>query len=122
MFNTTGSLLQSVRSGQVRGLGVTSAQRYALAPELPTFSESGVAGFDVTGWYALFTPARTPREIIDKIQADTVAMLAEPGVKARYEPLGIAPNGSTPDELARLMQAEVELWGPVIKAGNIKGE
>lgn len=122
MFNTTGSLLQSVRSGQVRGLGVTSAQRYALAPELPTFSESGVPGFDVTGWYALFAPARTPRDIIDKIRTDTVAMLTEPAVKARYEPLGIEAAGSTPEELAHMMQAEVDLWGPVIKAGNIRGE
>jgi len=122
MFNTTGSLLQAVRSGQVRGLAVTSGQRFVTAADLPTIAESGVPGFDVTSWYGLFVPAKTPAPIVQKMQADIVAMLGEPAVKARFEPLGVAVAGSTPAELAARTRADAELWGPVIKAANIKGE
>jgi tripartite-type tricarboxylate transporter receptor subunit TctC len=122
MFNTTGSLLQAVRSAQVRGLAVTSGQRFVTAADLPTIAESGVPGFDVTSWYGLFVPAKTPAPIVQKMQADIVAMLDEPAVKARFEPLGVAVAGSTPAELAARARADAELWGPVIKAANIKGE
>jgi tripartite-type tricarboxylate transporter receptor subunit TctC len=122
MFNTTGSLLQAVRSGQVRGLAVTSGQRFVTAADLPTIAESGVPGFDVTSWYGLFVPAKTPAPIVQKMQADIVAMLGEPAVKARFEPLGVAVAGSTPAELAARARGDAELWGPVIKAANIKGE
>jgi tripartite-type tricarboxylate transporter receptor subunit TctC len=122
MFNTTGSLLQAVRASQVRGLAVTSAKRFATAPELPAIAESGVPGYDVSSWYALYVPAKTPEPIVKKIHADTAAMLGEPAVKARFEPLGVVVVGSTPEELAARARADTELWGPVIKAGNIKGE
>ena len=67
IFNTTGSLLQTVRTGQLRGLAVTTARRFPTAPELPTIAESGVPGFDVSSWYALFMPAKTPPDIIAKV-------------------------------------------------------
>jgi tripartite-type tricarboxylate transporter receptor subunit TctC len=73
MFNTTGSLLQAVRSKQVRGLAVTTAKRFADEPELPTVAEQGVPGYDVSSWYGLYVPAKTPPEIISKINADMVA-------------------------------------------------
>jgi tripartite-type tricarboxylate transporter receptor subunit TctC len=122
MFNTTASLLQAARAGQVRGLAVTSAQRAGMAPEFPTIAESGVPGFDVSGWYGLLVPARTAPEIVKKINADTAAVLAEPAIKARFEPLGVDLRSSTPQQLADHMRAEAELWGPIIKAANIKGE
>ena len=121
MFNTTGSLLQAVKAGQVRGLAVTTPQRFAALPELPTIAKSGVPGFDVTSWYALYVPARTPPEIVKRMNADVVAMLAEPGVTAQFELLGVAVAGSTPDELAARARADTALWGPIIKAANIKG-
>jgi tripartite-type tricarboxylate transporter receptor subunit TctC len=122
MFNTTGSLLQAVKSGQVRGLAVTTAKRFEGAPEIRTIAESGVPGFDVTSWYAIYVPARTPSEIVKRMNADVVAMLGEPVVKARFEPLGVATAGSTPAELAARAQADTALWGPVIKAANIRAE
>jgi tripartite-type tricarboxylate transporter receptor subunit TctC len=122
MMNTTGSLLQSARSGQVRGLAVTAANRSALAPEFPTMAESGVANFDISSWYALFMPGKTPPEIVRKINADMVTLLAEPAIKARLAPLGIEAASSTPAQLAAEAKAETELWGPVIKAANIKGD
>jgi tripartite-type tricarboxylate transporter receptor subunit TctC len=122
MFNTTGSLLQAARTGQVRGIAVTSAERVAGAAEFPTIAESGVPGYDVTGWYALFVPARTPPDIVRKMNADMVSILREPAITARFEPLGVSVASSTPEQLAARVRAETDLWGPIIKAANIKGE
>ncbi len=122
MFNTTGSLLQAVRSGQVRALGASTPQRSALAPEIPTFAESGVPGFNVTSWYGVFAPVKTPPEIVAKMNAGLVQMLAEPASKSRLELLGVEAASSSSEALAALMRAEIELWTPVIKVANIKGE
>jgi tripartite-type tricarboxylate transporter receptor subunit TctC len=122
MFNTTGSLLQPVRSKQVRGLAVTSAQRFADEPELPTVAESGLPGYGVTSWYGIYAPAKTASEIIQKINADMVTMLAKPAVKEKFKPLGIEAHGSAPAELAAKNKADAVLWGPIIKEANIKIE
>lgn len=125
MFNTVGGTLQQARAGQVRGLAVTSAKRFPTALEYPTIVEAGVPGladFNVSSWYALFMPAKTPRDIVQKLNADTVAILAEPEIKQRLERLGLAIVGSTPAELGRHLKAESELWAPVIQAAGIKSE
>jgi len=122
MFNTTGSLLPAVRSGEVRGLAVTSGERFATVPELPTIAESGVPGFDVISWYALYVPAKTPADIVQKMHDDAVAVLSEPAVKAKYEPLGVLSGGSTQDALGARVRSEVELWRSVIKSAGIKPE
>ncbi len=118
-INTTGSLLQTVRSGQLRALAVTTLKRFPTAPELPTIAESGVPGFDVSSWYALFVPAKTPPEIIAKLNAATVTALSEPAVMARFEPLGVVVESSTPEGLGALLQSEIDKWGPIIKAAGI---
>ena len=122
MFNTTGSLLQPVRSKQVRGLAVTTAQRFPSEPELPTVAEQGVAGYDVSSWYGIYLPAKTPPDIIKKMNADMIAMLSEPAIKQKFEPLGVLAQGSTPAELVAKNQADAALWGPIIKEANIKVE
>jgi tripartite-type tricarboxylate transporter receptor subunit TctC len=122
MFNTTGSLLEAVRSGQVRGLAASAPERSPLAPEIPTFAESGVPGFNVSSWYGLFVPAKTPRDIVTKMHDSVAAMLREPAVKERYEVLGIETASATPEEMMAIMQSEVTLWTPIIKAANIKGD
>jgi tripartite-type tricarboxylate transporter receptor subunit TctC len=120
MFNTTGSLLQAVKSDQVRGLAVTSDQRFVMAPDIPTIAESGVPGYSVTSWYGIFVPAKTPAPIMQKMHADIQAVLDEAAIKSRFEPLGVAVASSTPTELAARARADTELWGPIIKAANIK--
>jgi len=122
MFNTMAGVLQHARAGQLRGLAVTSAKRFPTAMEYPSVAEAGVPGFDVAAWYAFFAPARTPPEIVSKLNADTVAILREPAIVAAMEKAGVAVVGSTPAELARVLKAEIELWGPVIKAAGIKPE
>jgi tripartite-type tricarboxylate transporter receptor subunit TctC len=90
--------------------------------EFPTVAESGLPGFDVTSWYSFFLPVKTPPEIVKKLHDDTVAILAEPAIKARLEQVGVEVVASTPQQLAARIRAEMELWGPVIKAAGIKGE
>jgi len=122
MFNTAGGVLQQVRAGQVRALAVSTAKRFPTAMEFPTVAESGLPGFDVTSWYSFFLPAKTPPEIVRKLHDDTVAILAEPAIKARLEQVGVEVVASTPEQLAARMRAEMDLWGPIIKAAGIKGE
>jgi tripartite-type tricarboxylate transporter receptor subunit TctC len=113
------AMLEQVRGGQVRGLAVTTAKRSPAAPELPTVAETGVPGFDVAGWFALFVPAKTPPAIVEKMQIDTVTALSDPVVKAKLEKVGMAVSGSTSEELGALLQFEIEKWGAVIKDAKI---
>jgi tripartite-type tricarboxylate transporter receptor subunit TctC len=122
MFNTTGSLLPPVSGKQVRCLAVTSAQRFPIAPDIPTVAESGVPGYEAVSWYALYVPANTPPDIVKTMNGDCVAMLGEAAVKAKFEPLGIIAAGSTPQQLAAMNVADATRWAPIIKEANIKGE
>src|SRR5919198_101000 len=119
-FAVMASGLPLVRSGQLRALGVTTAARVATAPEIPTIAESGVPGYDTSSWFAFFVPARTPPEIIAKMHTDTVAVLAEPQIRAKLDALGVVVVGSTPEQLGAHLKAEMQRWAPVIKAANIR--
>ncbi len=119
MFNLVPSSLPLVRSGQLRGLAVTTAQRLPVAPDIPTVAEAGIPEFIVTSWLAVFVPARTPPDIAAKMSSDTRAALADPTVKAKLEAQGMVVVGSTQAELAAHLQAEMDKWGPVIKAAGI---
>src|SRR6201988_2250215 len=107
-FNTRVAVVPSIQGGKLRGLAVTSAKRSAAAPELPPIAEAGVPGFDVSSWYALFAPAKTPPEIVRKMPADTVAALADPVTKERLAQLGVTVVGSTPIELAAYLRSEMD--------------
>jgi tripartite-type tricarboxylate transporter receptor subunit TctC len=109
-----------LRAGQVRGLAVTTAKRVTAAPELPTIAESGQPGFDVAPWWGLFLPAKTAPAIVARLHADTIAVLAEPEIQQRMQDLGSVTIGSTPEDLARYLQAEMAKWGPVIRDANIR--
>lgn len=122
MFNTAGALLPQARNGQIRALAVSSAQRVPNIPELPTVSESGLPGFEVAAWYALFAPAKTPPEIVRKMNADVVTALKDPGVAKKMEDLGVLVVGSTPEHLGNFLKAEMDKWGPVIKAAGITAQ
>ena len=117
MFNNIGAVLPLIQGGKLRGLAVTTAKHTPAVPHLPTIAE--VPGFDVSSWYALFAPARTPPEIIGKMHADTVAALSDPATKERLEQLGVVVVGSTPAELAAFLKAEMDKWAPVIKEAGI---
>jgi tripartite-type tricarboxylate transporter receptor subunit TctC len=122
MFGTMPSMLPQVSSGTLRGLAVTSGARSSFAPELPTIAESGLPGFDVATWYALFAPARTPEAIIRKIHDDTVAALGDRSVKQRFAEMGAIAVTSTPTELGAHLRREIDKWAPIIREAGIKPE
>lgn len=101
--------------GRLRALAVTGKTRSPQLPELPTVAESGLPGFENTGWFGLYAPAGTPPALIDKIHQDTVKALGDTQIKARLFVAGMAPVGGTPDALTRQMRAELERWAVVVK-------
>jgi len=122
IFDNITSSLPHVKNGSARGLAVTAGTRAPAAPDMPTIAEAGVPGFDVSTWFALFVPAKTPSAIIKKVSEDTVAALGHPMVKERLEQLGAALVGSSPAELAGFLKSEMNKWGPVIRDAKIKAD
>jgi tripartite-type tricarboxylate transporter receptor subunit TctC len=121
IFANFPSTLPYVQNKQLRGLAVTTAVRQPEVPELPAIAET-VPGFDVSSWFALFVAAKTPPEIIAKLNRDAVAALHHPPVRQRYAQLGATVVASTPAELAAHLKSEMERWGPVIKAAGIRAD
>jgi len=119
MFNTSGSLMPHVQAGRLRALAVSSGKRFSAEPNIPTVAESGVPGFDVSSWYGLLAPAKTPPAVVEKMNADAVAVLREPDVRQKLENLGLEVVGSSQQQFADFIKAEMVKWGPVIKAANI---
>jgi tripartite-type tricarboxylate transporter receptor subunit TctC len=122
LVNNIAPIVPLMQQGQLRTLAVTTAKRTPAAPDVPTMAESGLPGFDVSGWYAFFVPAKTPSDIVRKMHADTAAALADPAIKGRLEQLGLFVVGSTPDQLGRFLKTEMDKWGPLIKEAGIKVE
>jgi tripartite-type tricarboxylate transporter receptor subunit TctC len=118
-FAVAGAGITLALSGRARALAITGTRRIAAARHVPTIAESGFPGFDVATWWGLFAPARTPARVVSTIHADTVKVLAEPGIKSRLESLGSTVIGSTPAELGRHVRAEMAKWGPVIRDAGI---
>jgi len=121
-FDNMPSIIGHVRAGAVRALAVTTKERVAVVPDLPTIAEAGVPGFDVSSWFGFFVPVKTPPEIIARLNADTNAALAHVSVKPRFDDLGATPRGTTPAELAAFLKSEIDKWGPVIRDARIKVE
>jgi tripartite-type tricarboxylate transporter receptor subunit TctC len=99
---------------------VTTAKRTPALPELPPIAESGLPGFDVSSWYAVLAPARTPREIVRRASDDMRAAMADPATRARLDQLGVVVIGSTPEGLATHLRSEMDKWGPIIREAGIK--
>ena len=111
-----------VKSGKLRALAITSAERSPLEPALPTMAESGVPGYEVVGWQGLFAVAGTPHEIVARLQAEVAKVLRLPEVRERLAALGADGVGSTPQEFASFVRAEHARWGSVIREKGIRSE
>ncbi|HTV28618.1 MAG TPA: tripartite tricarboxylate transporter substrate binding protein [Xanthobacteraceae bacterium] len=121
MFEGITSSIGYVKSGKLRALGVTSAKRSPLLPDVPAIGEF-VPGYDAAGWFGLAAPKGTPTEIIDILSKEVAAALTDPGMKARMAELGAEPMPMTPAEFTKLMADETVKWGKVIEQANIKIE
>jgi tripartite-type tricarboxylate transporter receptor subunit TctC len=118
MFDNLPSSTGYIKEGRLRGLAVTTAERAASMPELPTMAESGLPGYETYTWNALFAPAGTPPAVIERLNAEAVKAVQDPEVKAKLAEFGATAVGSTPDELAAHVQAELAKWAPVVKASG----
>ncbi|OAE99881.1 hypothetical protein AYJ54_31810 [Bradyrhizobium centrolobii] len=118
MFDNLSSSLPYIKAGKLRALAVTSAQRSAAAPDIPTMAEAGLPGCEVTSWFALVAPAKTPKAIIVRLNEEVRRILGEPAVKTRLSELGADVAPSTPEELAALIASETAKWASVIKASG----
>ena len=120
-YPSVSGALPHIKSGKLRALGVTGSKRSVAAPQIPTIAEAGLAGYVLEPWHGLLAPAGTPKPLIAKINKDVVAALNAPEVRTRLLGLGIDNIiGSTPDELARFIKAEIQKYGKLVKAAGIK--
>ena len=121
-FATAPSSIPHVKSGRLRALAVTSGQRSAALPDLPTISESGVPGYDVVGWVGFFAPAKTPEKIIARLQDEAAKVMRLPEVKEAVLVSGSETVGNPSAELAKIVQAENAMWAKVVKSVGVKVE
>ncbi|MDQ5849423.1 MAG: tripartite tricarboxylate transporter substrate binding protein, partial [Pseudomonadota bacterium] len=122
VFTAIATAQQYVRGGRLVGLGVPGAKRSGALPEVPTFAESGLPGFDVASWVGIFAPAKTPRPVIERLQKELDAVLRTPFVRERYATLGIEPVGNSSEDFAAQVRADLARWETVVKAANVRLE
>ena len=120
MFDSITSARPHIQSGKLRALAVTTAKRSSTLPNVPTMAEAGVAGYEVSPWFAVFMPASTPKPIVAKLNAALLEAMKQPDVRARSETIGAEPVGSTPDELAAHLASESTRWSKIIGERGIK--
>jgi tripartite-type tricarboxylate transporter receptor subunit TctC len=121
-FGSISTLQPHVRTGKLHAIAVTTARRAAAMPELPTFIESGLAGYEVNGWYGLLAPGKTPGAIVGRLNRELREVLSDADTRQRFVQRGIDPAPGTAKEFATLIQSEVAKWAKVIRAAGIKPE
>ena len=122
MFDSITSAKPHIDSGKLRPIGITTSKRSKALPNVPTIAESGLPGYEVTPWFAVFVPAATPKPIVNKLNAALLDALKSPEIKAKFDGIGAEPLGTTPDELASYLNKEIERWGKVLSTNNIKSD
>jgi tripartite-type tricarboxylate transporter receptor subunit TctC len=121
-FGNVPTVIRQARDGKLRAIATTGPKRTPAAPDIPTVTESGVPGYEVTTFYGVSAPAKTPRPIIDRLHTEFVRALNSPEVRERLQGLGADPVGNTPEQYTAFMRNEIAKWDKVIKAAGIKGE
>jgi tripartite-type tricarboxylate transporter receptor subunit TctC len=122
MFPSLVAASGHIKSGKLRGLAVTGKKRSPLFPELPTIAESGVPGFEVVQWYGLFAPARTPKEIVEKLNREIVLVMKDPDTAKKFAAQGADIVTGSPEQLGTLVQSELAKWGKFIKEAKITAD
>ena len=121
-FISMPTVVSHIQSGKLRALAVTSARRSPAAPDLPTASEAGLSGFELSGWYGFLAPAKTPAPQVNRLNAELGKALAHPDVKRRLVEFGADAVASTPAEFSQFLRAEVAKWGKIVREQNIQPE
>jgi tripartite-type tricarboxylate transporter receptor subunit TctC len=121
-FDNIASALPHVKAGKLRALAVTTAKRSAVAPDVPTLAESGLPGYELSSWQAVFAPAGTPPAIVDRLYSEIAKILQMPDVQKRLTELGLDLSGMPPGELAALVKADVPRLGKIVKESGAKPE
>jgi tripartite-type tricarboxylate transporter receptor subunit TctC len=119
-FEILGPMLPHVRADALRALAVTAEQRFAGLPAVPTVRESGLPGYAAASWNALAVPARTPADVVQRLQRAANDALALPAVQGQLQTLGVRAQGGTPAQLQQLLASEIRRWSDVIKAAKIE--
>jgi tripartite-type tricarboxylate transporter receptor subunit TctC len=115
--------MSQVRAGRLRPLAVSTLKRTSILPDVPTVAEAtGLKNFEVDSWYAVFAPAKTPDEVIARMNHEIALVVARPDIKARLLEQGAEGMSSTPEELGKIVHREIEEWRAVVKRANIEGE
>jgi tripartite-type tricarboxylate transporter receptor subunit TctC len=122
MFAPMQAALPHARAGKLRALGVGGAKRASAAPDLPTVAEAGVASFAFDSWNGVHVPARTPRSIIAKLNAELLKAISPPEIQKRMLDLGLEPAGGTPEEFAAFVKADIARWARVVKEAGVRTE
>ncbi len=122
MFDTITTSLPHVKGGQLKALATTGAKRSPLAPDIPTMIEAGLPNFEISAWYMMFAPKKTPKDVIAKLNAALNAAISDPEVVKRMSSMGVSFVGGTPEQAETFLQSEVTRWGEVIKTSGIKAE
>jgi tripartite-type tricarboxylate transporter receptor subunit TctC len=120
--NLAGGPLAAIKAGRLRALGVTSAKRNPQAPDVPTFAEAGVPGFEVTGWYGICTQSKVPQPILTKLNQDLHKVLNGPALRKRLEDQGVEVRASTPEEFVAHVKKEIAKWTQVVRDAKLPGE
>ncbi len=121
-FASAPSALPHVKAGKIRALATTGAARSSFLPDVPTIAESGYPGYEATNWYAFIAPARTPKDVVERLNRELVNVLDTPEVREQLLASGMEPQPSTPEELAKYIDRELAVWGRVVKEADIKAE
>jgi tripartite-type tricarboxylate transporter receptor subunit TctC len=122
IFATPVSAGGQIKAGKIRAIATTGPKRAALLPDVPTVVESGYPGYEAMNWYAYLAPAKTPKEIIERLNRELVKALNNAEVVALLHQQGLEPSPGSPAELARYMEREYETWGKVVKQAGIKAQ
>jgi len=120
MFDSVPASAGAVRDGRLRALGVTTRNRIAPFPDLPTIAEAGVPGYEISTWYGIWAPARTPPAIIARLQQAVATAARNPETRARFDALGAEPVADSPEDYARFVRAEFDRWGKLVRDARIK--
>ncbi len=121
-FDTMPPVLEHIKAGKLRGLGISTPRRLAQLPEVPTFAEEGLTGFEILNWYGVMAPAATPKEIVNKLAADINKAMREPDVKARLEQVGTQLRELSPEEFGAFMRTELAKYAKLVRDANIRLE